>query len=287
MYNSVRRSPIPGVAKLACGDNGGGAAFNFFLIHSLTTAQKAYFRKGQEMADGDNVMVVEAYHETRVRRASPPVRKAEQGLVIRRAINPLIRLLDISISLVALIFLAPIMVVAAILVWMTDKGPILFRQSRMGFNGKEFKCLKFRSMHTDSAAILERILATDPVLRAEWALNQKFKRDPRVTRIGHILRKSSIDELPQLFNVLKGEMSLVGPRPIVSSEIVKYGKSYKAYCSVMPGITGLWQVAGRSDVTYRRRVAMDRTFARKNGVTLYLWILVMTIPAVLFQKGSY
>lgn len=221
----------------------------------------------------------------RPRQISKPQKRMAKSQT--RAQSPIIRLLDIAISLAALVFLAPVMVIAALAVFFDDRGPVLFRQKRIGLHGREFYCLKFRSMRTNSAEMLETILRTNPKLRAEWESTQKFKSDPRITSIGHFLRKSSIDELPQLFNVLKGEMSLVGPRPIVAAEICKYGRSFGAYCSVLPGITGLWQVTGRSDVGYTRRVALDRTFARKTSVGLYLWILVMTVPAVLAQKGSY
>lgn len=221
----------------------------------------------------------------RPRQISKPQKRMVKSQT--RAQSPIIRLLDIAISLAALVFLAPVMVIAALAVFFDDRGPVLFRQKRIGLHGREFYCLKFRSMRTNSAEMLETILRTNPKLRAEWESTQKFKSDPRITSIGHFLRKSSIDELPQLFNVLRGEMSLVGPRPIVAAEICKYGRSFGAYCSVLPGITGLWQVTGRSDVGYTRRVALDRTFARKTSVGLYLWILVMTVPAVLAQKGSY
>jgi exopolysaccharide production protein ExoY len=199
----------------------------------------------------------------------------------------IVKFLDILISTLAIIFLSPALICVAILVYAQDRGPVIFRQPRIGLNGKFFYCLKFRSMRTDSAQILERILRTDPVLREEWESTQKFRHDPRITKVGHFIRKTSLDELPQLLNVLRGEMSLVGPRPIVQSEIEKYGRSFKAYTSVLPGITGLWQVSGRSNINYRRRVALDRMFAKKTSLGLYLGILIKTIPAVLLQKGSY
>ena len=135
--------------------------------------------------------------------------------------------------------------------------------------------------------ILRQYLAANPEAAEEWRATRKLKNDPRITAFGMLLRKTSIDEFPQLWNVLKGDMSLVGPRPIVRTEIRKYGKSFRQYASVRPGLTGLWQVAGRNDVSYTRRVAMDRLFSRRKSVSLYLYILFMTVPAVLMQRGSY
>lgn len=199
----------------------------------------------------------------------------------------LIRLADIVISLCLLVFLLPVLIILAVCVRLSDGGPVFYAQSRLGFGGKGFKCYKFRSMRVNSAQLLADYLREDASVRLEWEREHKLKNDPRVTRLGHIIRKTSLDELPQLWNVLKGDMSLVGPRPIVSEEVVKYGRSFTAYGSVMPGITGLWQVMGRNDVCYNRRVAMDRLFARRRSFKLYVFILCATVPAVLLQKGSY
>ena len=198
-----------------------------------------------------------------------------------------IRLLDIIISTIALVVLAPILGLIALIVRGQDNGPIFFVQSRIGLNGRTFKCFKFRSMHIDADRLLNRLLMIDPTALAEWEADHKLRQDPRVTPLGRILRKTSLDEFPQLFNVLRGDMSLVGPRPIIQAEVRKYSKSFRHYTSVPPGITGLWQVMGRNDVTYKRRVAMDRLFARRRSIRLYLYILVVTIPAVLTQRGSY
>lgn len=198
-----------------------------------------------------------------------------------------IRLSDILISFAALAFLLPALLVVALLVKFQDGGPSLYGQRRIGLNGREFRCLKFRSMHVNSDEILAKLLRENREARAEWQADHKLRNDPRITALGRFLRKSSIDELPQLLNVLRGDMSLVGPRPIVRSEVCKYGKSFEFYMSVLPGITGLWQVMGRNDVTYRRRVALDRLYSQRRTVKLYYQILFMTIPAVLFQRGSY
>ena len=199
----------------------------------------------------------------------------------------MIRILDVLISLIALVILAPSFAIIALIVKLQDNGPALYSQGRIGYNGLVFKCHKFRSMYQKSDELLAQLLRSDPLAFAEWQADHKLRKDPRVTPFGKFMRKASLDEFPQLINVIKGEMSLVGPRPISRSEIVKYGKSFKQYTSVVPGITGLWQVMGRNDVTYRRRVAMDRMFARRKSLKLYLYILVATVPAVLAQRGSY
>ena len=222
-------------------------------------------------------------------RSAPP---AEAGPAIKGeasavAGDALIRLADILISLAAILFLLPGLVAVAVLVKMQDGGPIIFAQSRIGKDMKPFKCLKFRSMRTNAAELLANLLENDPAARAEWEADHKLRNDPRITRLGNFMRRTSLDELPQLFNVLIGEMSLVGPRPIVEAEMVKYGRSMRHYCRQVPGITGLWQGSGRNDVSYTRRVALDRLFTRRLSVKLYAVILVMTVPAVLLRRGSY
>lgn len=198
-----------------------------------------------------------------------------------------IRILDIVFSLLALVLLAPALGLIALVVRFQDNGPVFFVQNRIGINGRNFKCYKFRSMHVEADRLLNRLLQIDPSALKEWEADHKLRNDPRVTPLGRFLRKTSLDEFPQLFNVLRGDMSLVGPRPIIQAEVRKYGSSFGHYTSVLPGITGLWQVMGRNDVTYKRRVAMDRLFARRRSLRLYLYILIVTVPAVLLQKGSY
>lgn len=179
------------------------------------------------------------------------------------------------------------MLLVAVAVYVQDGGPILFAHRRIGCNGRAFYCLKFRSMAVDAERRLADLLASDPAARAEWALDHKLRRDPRVTRLGAFLRKSSLDELPQLLNVLRGDMSLVGPRPIVEAEVAKYGHRFRDYCAVKPGITGLWQISGRNDTSYRTRVALDSLYARRRNVGLDAYILACTLPAVLTKRGSY
>jgi exopolysaccharide production protein ExoY len=197
------------------------------------------------------------------------------------------RLVDIALSISALIFLAPLMLLVALAVYIVDPGPVLFGHRRLGKDGRTFRCWKFRSMVVDADARLQALLASDPQARAEWEADHKLRNDPRVTRIGHFLRKSSLDELPQFFNVLMGEMSLVGPRPIVSDEVAKYGRYFANYCRVRPGITGLWQISGRNDISYRRRVAIDVAYVRSKSLALDLSILLLTVPRVVARRGSY
>tara|TARA_R110000787_G_scaffold72118_1_gene160693 strand:+ start:15264 stop:15896 length:633 start_codon:yes stop_codon:yes gene_type:complete len=196
------------------------------------------------------------------------------------------RLVDIVVAGVALLFVAPLILCIALLIRLQDGSRAFYSQKRYGLNGETFSCFKLRSMVPDAREQLEFLLATDPSARAEWDETQKLTNDPRITALGNFIRKTSIDELPQLYNVLRGDMSLVGPRPIVESEIVRYGDSFRHYCSVRPGITGLWQVSGRSDTTYPERVATDVEYVRSRSFWGDIKIMFMTIPAVLISKGA-
>ncbi|UUL81619.1 sugar transferase [Sphingomonas qomolangmaensis] len=198
-----------------------------------------------------------------------------------------IRAADITLTLIGIVAVAPLMLIVAMLIYARDPGPILFRHRRIGKGGRSFHCLKFRSMVVDSDQQLADLLTSDADARFEWAVNHKLKNDPRITSLGRFLRKSSLDELPQLFNVLRGDMSLVGPRPIVEAEVRFYGRYFAEYRSTRPGITGLWQVSGRSDVNYRRRVAMDVVYARRRSLGMNAYIVGRTIPAVLAARGSF
>ncbi len=196
------------------------------------------------------------------------------------------RSLDILVASAALLFLAPLLLFVAGLIRLQDGGPALFRQKRQGRDGKPFHCYKLRSMVPNAAERLEQLLATDPEARREWQETQKLTHDPRITPLGHFIRKTSIDELPQLINIIRGDMSIVGPRPIVENEIVKYGEYYQTYCSVRPGLTGLWQVRGRSDTSYDQRVALDVEYARNRSFFTDLKIMFLTVPAVLNSRGA-
>lgn len=191
------------------------------------------------------------------------------------------------LALLLLIAVAPVMVATAVLIFIEDGGPVFFVQKRVGRGGRLFPCVKFRSMQPNAEADLAALLQTSPDARREWAETQKLQVDPRVTRIGSILRRYSLDELPQLMNVAVGHMEFVGPRPIVPSETVRYGRRIAAYCAVKPGLTGLWQISGRSNVRYRRRIAIDVIYARNKSAALDLKIVLATAPAVLFSRGSY
>lgn len=197
------------------------------------------------------------------------------------------RVFEWTLTLAGTIMISPILVIIAIWIHRDSPGPIFFKHKRIGKNGKEFYCLKFRSMCVDSKERLEELLARDPEARAEWERDFKLKNDPRITKSGAFLRKTSLDELPQIFNVLKGDMSLVGPRPIVAEEIERYHEHIVDYYMVRPGITGLWQVSGRSDTGYEERVAMDSWYVRNWSIWMDLVILVRTIKIVIGCKGSY
>lgn len=198
----------------------------------------------------------------------------------------LIRVMDIILSSMLILFLLPVFLTVSVLIYMNDRGSVFFVQKRVGKNGEDFHCFKFRSMRSDADEIFQRYLESHPVEAANWQAYRKLDRDPRITPIGRFIRKTSLDEFPQLINVLRGEMSLVGPRPIMRDEVTKYGPSFRVYTSLLPGITGLWQVMGRNNLTYRQRVSLDRLFSRKTSMVMYLVILFMTVPAVLFQRGS-
>ncbi len=197
------------------------------------------------------------------------------------------RLFDLTLSLLGMVVVLPAGFVIALLIYLDSPGPVLFAHRRVGQHGREFPCYKFRSMVPDAQRVLRKYLAEHPEAREEWERDFKLKDDPRVTRIGAILRKTSLDELPQLLNVIKGEMSLVGPRPIVRAEIEKYGDYFYDFCLVPPGITGIWQVNGRSDTTYEERVRMDSWYVHNWSVWIDMVYLLKTIGVVLKRKGAY
>lgn len=197
------------------------------------------------------------------------------------------RCCDIAITLTAGILLAPVIVFVYLAVRFTSPGPVFYGQRRIGRNNEEFTAWKFRSMVMNADTVLQKYLSENPSLREEWEKDHKLKRDPRITTIGRILRKTSLDELPQLWNVLCGQMSLVGPRPIVSAEVHKYGKRFNHYRRVKPGITGLWQTSGRNNTTYEVRTRLDEYYVRNWSVSLDLYILIRTLKTVLFTEGAY
>lgn len=197
------------------------------------------------------------------------------------------RTFDVSFALIFLIVSFPALVLLSIMLQINSPGSLFFVQQRVGRHGRMFNCFKFRTMHEDAETLLEDLLAKSPDARREWDLDHKLRNDPRVSRFGAIVRKLSLDELPQLLNILSGEMSVVGPRPIVRAEILKYGCYFSDYCAVKPGLTGLWQVSGRNDVTYDERVQLDCEYRRKASFLFDMGIVLKTVPAVLGARGSY
>lgn len=194
---------------------------------------------------------------------------------------------DLFLGLLLLILLAPVLGVIALVIWLNDRSSPIYRQERVGRQGRTFYIYKFRTMRPDAEELLERLLASDPELREEWKREQKLKNDPRITSVGRFLRRSSLDELPQLFNILRGEMSLVGPRPVTEREASKYGESFQYYIAVRPGLTGLWQISGRNDLSYEERVELDGWYVRNWSISLDMMILIKTFGIVWKQEGSY
>jgi len=197
------------------------------------------------------------------------------------------RVIDIALVIAFALPVALLLAIIGLLIRLDSPGSVFYGQWRVGLSGNRFRAWKFRSMVRDADRLLAEYLQRHPELKAEWEHDQKLKNDPRVTRVGRFLRKTSLDELPQLWNVLKGEMSLVGPRPIVDEEIKRYGSHFSLYAKVRPGLTGLWQVSGRNDTTYAERVAMDVYYVRNWSPWLDLYILARTVWVVLFGKGAY
>jgi Undecaprenyl-phosphate galactose phosphotransferase WbaP len=197
------------------------------------------------------------------------------------------RILDVGFTVIGGIIISPIILLIALLIRIDSPGPVFYGHKRLGMNGRSFKAWKFRSMVSDADARLRDYLAANPQMRAEWERSFKLKDDPRITRVGRVLRRLSLDELPQIWNVIRGEMSLVGPRPIVEAEVPLYGSSYERFSSMMPGMTGLWQVSGRSDTDYEERVAFDRFYNESWSVWLDLNILFRTFQVIFRGKGAY
>jgi exopolysaccharide production protein ExoY len=196
------------------------------------------------------------------------------------------RVLDLALGM-ALAPLALLLLVPICLLVMLDGGRPVYRHLRLGKDGRTFNCYKVRSMVPDADARLKALLDSNHLAREEWSERFKLKKDPRVTRLGYFLRKTSLDELPQLWNVLRGDMSFIGPRPIIPDELERYGEHAAAYLACSPGISGLWQVSGRNDASYQQRVLLDERYAREWTLVLDVQILVRTLPAVFRAKGSY
>ena len=199
------------------------------------------------------------------------------------------RIGDIIFSFVVLTLGSPIFILIGILVKLSSPGSVFYIQKRVGRNYREFGCIKFRTMYKDADDLLPNLLEKYPLMRKEFEKDFKLRQDPRITKLGRFLRRSSLDELPQFFNVLKGEMSVVGPRPIVSNEIIKYSLFMEEVISVRPGLTGLWQVSGRNNLSYKKRVELDLFYARNRNFILDLEIIVLTLGVLLFpmDRGAF
>ena len=199
------------------------------------------------------------------------------------------RFFEIIFSIIVILISFPFVLLLALLIKLSSRGPIFFKQIRIGKDKKEFECIKFRTMSQEADDILKNLLLKDKSLRKEFKKTQKLKNDPRITPIGKFLRKTSLDELPQFINVLKGDMSLIGPRPIVEEEKVRYGKNLDKVLSIRPGITGLWQVSGRNKLSYKRRIKLDLIYVNERDLYMDFNILIRTVGVILFpfDRGAY
>ncbi len=243
-------------------------------------------KSSQANPDVKSQRMVAIFAERRFQRtrANQRLRLALSWWVIRtKLMSSLKRVLDVTVAIIAIILTAPIMLITAILIKLESPGPVIFKQVRVGKGGEHFYCYKFRSMYVDAEQRLRELLAQNEADGPVF----KMKRDPRVTRVGRVIRKLSIDELPQLFNVLKGEMSLVGPRPALPSEVAKYTYEQIGRLHAIPGITGLQQVSGRSDLDFKRWVELDLQYIAEQSIWKDIEILLRTIPAVILGRGAY
>jgi lipopolysaccharide/colanic/teichoic acid biosynthesis glycosyltransferase len=195
------------------------------------------------------------------------------------------RTVDVAGALALGLMLSPF-IIAVVIAISVEGGSVIYRHRRIGKNGKAFDCLKFRTMVANADQVLKDLLNQHPELREEWLRDHKLRDDPRITVVGRFLRRTSLDELPQLWNILRGDMSLVGPRPVVWEELFRYGRNAVSYLAVKPGLTGLWQISGRNDVSYRRRVAMDVYYVRNRNLLLDLYILALTTSVIFNRDGG-
>ncbi len=221
---------------------------------------------------------------------APPIRRIEPlefPVVASMRARRIKRAMDVVLGLMLLMLSAPLFLLIGLAILIESGAPVFFRQERVGRGNRRFRIFKFRTMVRNADEVLEQHLANDPDAWLEWETTHKLRRDPRVTRVGRLLRRTSLDELPQLWNVLRGEMSLAGPRPITDAEIRRYGAAFPFYTLTRPGLTGLWQVSGRNDTTYRRRVELDVQYVRRWSPWLDLQLLLRTVRVVLIGKGAY
>ena len=201
---------------------------------------------------------------------------------------PIKRIFDLAFSLLALLIGLPLFLLIAAAIRLNSKGRAIYSHQRIGRGGKAFSCYKFRSMYADADARLQGLLERDPTLKKEWLETRKLKNDPRVTPVGNFLRKTSLDELPQFWNVLKGDLSIVGPRPVVKDEVIHYlGEKAPKILSIRPGLTCIWQVSGRNDTSYSKRIQLDEHYVDNYSLLLDLKLICKTIPSMIYSKGAY
>lgn len=217
--------------------------------------------------------------------SSPFIRTQTAGTIPVGGISK--RGFDVLLASMALLFFSPIFLMLMALVKFSDGGSVFYGHSRIGHGGRSFRCLKFRTMRQDGDRILKEYLENNPAAYEEWRTTRKLLDDPRITTVGGVLRKLSLDELPQLINIIRGEMSIVGPRPVVEDELEMYDTAAHLYLRSRPGLTGLWQVSGRNDVSYAARVALDSHYVENWSLLTDLKIIGLTVPAVCFSRGSY
>lgn len=216
-----------------------------------------------------------------------PQRDADRHMPLADAVGGFWkRVVDLGLASLALVGLFPLMIGVLLLVRLSSPGPAFYGHERVGFGGRRFRCMKFRTMVVDGDRVLEDYFRQHPAEREVWLAERKLRNDPRVTPLGSVLRKLSIDELPQLYNVILGQMSIVGPRPVVAEELENYRGAAVHYLRTRPGLTGLWQVSGRNDTSYRKRVLLDRLYVLRWSILLDMQIILMTIPAVLSSRGA-
>jgi len=258
--------------------------------HLVSSSERRMHAEADEMAiETDGAMELRAGEgpELEAHAWSESIRRFADIAACRKALNAAVkRQLDLLGAVVLAIVFSPLMV-AIFLFMRRSGGSVIYKHRRVGRDGRLFECPKFRTMVPNADQILRDLLERDPALKAEWVQDHKLRNDPRITQLGRFLRRTSLDELPQLWNVVRGEMSLVGPRPVVREELLRYGRNVGAYLAAKPGITGLWQVTGRNNTDYRRRVVLDTYYVRNQNLALDLFILIKTTGVVVRGKGAY
>jgi exopolysaccharide production protein ExoY len=258
--------------------------------HLVSSSERRNYPEASDMAietDGATELRAGERHEFETHAWSESISRFADIAACRKALNSAVkRQLDLLGALILAIVFSPL-IIAIFLLMRRSSGSVIYKHRRVGCDGQMFECLKFRTMVPNADQILRDLLERDPAMKAEWVRDHKLRNDPRITRVGRFLRRTSLDELPQIWNVVRGEMSLVGPRPVVREELLRYGRNVGAYLAAKPGITGLWQVCGRNNTDYRRRVVLDTYYVRNQSLLLDLYILVKTTGVVLGGSGAY